>query len=180
MMRDLQRATIALSRLSVRSTTPGSAPKRRTHSAWLMSATGGAPRTSSSGAKSRPSATRTPSTRKKVVLDAVAPQAFRLALGDLARPGDGAHRRHRLERRRRRVPLLHVEPVGHRLGLAREHERDGDPPDGDEAIGIRVRQRPEEHAVERGEERRGGAEAEAQHEDGRQRERRAGAATSAR
>jgi hypothetical protein len=43
-----------------------SAPKRRTHSPWLMSATGGAPRTSSSGAKSRPSATRTPSTRREL------------------------------------------------------------------------------------------------------------------
>jgi hypothetical protein len=50
---------------------------------------------------------------KKVVLDEVAPQAFRLSFGDLARPGtdEGDHRRHRLERRRRRVPLLHVERV---------------------------------------------------------------------
>ncbi len=62
---------------------------------------------------------------KKVVLDEVAPQTFRLSFGDLARPGtdEGDHRRHRLERRRRRVPLLHVKRVGNRLGHTRGHQR---------------------------------------------------------
>ena len=47
-------------RSMVRPMAPGSAPKRRVQTSWLMIATGGAPRTSSSGVKSRPRASRTP------------------------------------------------------------------------------------------------------------------------
>ena len=146
-----------------------------------MSATGGAPRTSSSGAKSRPTRDAHAQHAKKVGVDAARTAARSGCSSAMSHVAGAARRRHRLERRRRRVPHLHVELVDHRLGLARtepgaRHQQ----PDRDEAIGIRVRQRPEEHAVERGEERRRGAEAECQHEDGRQRERRAAAATSAR
>ena len=105
---------------------------------------------------------------KEGVVDGPAPHAFRPFLGDVARPC--IHRRHRLERRRSRVPHLHVGLVEHRLGLAQRSARCSQQADGDETIRIGVRQRPEEHAVERREERRGGAEAERQHEDGRQRE----------
>ena len=117
------------------------------------------------------------------MLDLVAPQAFRLSLGDLAGPGtdEGHHRRHRLERRRRscstpaRRTCRTIDSVwpGNASGTVMR-------PTETRRSGSAVRQRPEEHAVERREERRGGAEAERQHEDGRRARSRAGAATSAR
>jgi hypothetical protein len=108
---------------------------------------------------------------KEVGIDPGAPHLGRPCLADGAF-ASAAHRRHRCKRRRRRIPELHEGFVHHRLdrsGLPGERHQQSH---GDETIGIRVRQRPEEHAVERGEERCGGAEAERQHQDGRERERR--------
>jgi hypothetical protein len=49
---------------TVRPSTAGLAPKLRRQSRWLSTTTFGAPRRSSSGAKPRPSAGRTPNTAK--------------------------------------------------------------------------------------------------------------------
>ena len=81
-----------------------------------MSATRGAPRTSSSGAKSRPSATRTPSTRRK--LCSTGPHLTPSGCSSAMTHVHGIHGRHRLERRRGRVPHLHVALVGHALDRA--------------------------------------------------------------
>ena len=106
---------------------------------------------------------------KKVGFHSGARQRLGLLVGDTARPGTGRCG-HGFERRRRCVPYLHVASVLHpqRGRFARVRDQQ---PDRDESIGLGVRQRPEQHGVERGEERRRGAEAESQHEDGRQRER---------
>ena len=84
----------------------------------------------------------------------------------------GSRRAHREERRvldRRRLRLA-VDVVGNRHARLRQaHQRIG-VPDEHQPVGVRVRQRPQQHLVEQAENRGVGADAERQRQDGDQRE----------
>ncbi len=116
---------------------------------------------SSSSVKVRPMAGRTPSTSKKFWRDAPAEDLLRRAVGGDARRA-AARRRDAGERPLQPLP---VRVVARRRRVAREARGGVVLPDEDDAIGIGVRQRPDQDGVDRGEDRRVGADAEGQRRD---------------
>ena len=152
----------------------GSPPKRRCQNAWLSTATGGPSGLVSASANARPMAGVTPKdwNRPEVVCATVICSAPSLPsrFG-----GNRLDERQRLERLRARAPLEEVQRM-HRDGRLRIRRLF---PERDEATGIRIRQRTQQHRVDEAEDRGVRADAEREREHGDRREARALAEASA-
>ena len=141
-------------------TTAGSAPSRRRQKASVRIATGAAPAASSSARKARPSRGGTPRTSKAFAVTSAARHA--LGIATLTADIDVGRRAGRHRQRLARLGVVEV------LGV--RQRRRGAPvppvPHRNQAIGIGIRQRLEEHRVDYAEDCGVGSDPEGERQDG--------------
>ena len=146
---------------TVRPRAPGSAPNCNRQTASLTMTTGAACGTSSAAVKSRPSAGCTPSIGRKFA-ETMLPVTTRGSRRPERWASDRVDRRHRREGARARLPVHEVRMRdAHLADLRRRLVQH------DQASGRRVRQRAQQHAVNRREHRRRRACAEREGQDRR-------------